>query len=48
MTPKSKGESKPAADDEGESESIPGGKNYITPDGFERLMPHMVFLELAL
>jgi transcription elongation factor GreB len=26
-----------AADDEAETESVPGGKNYITPDGFERL-----------
>jgi transcription elongation factor GreB len=26
-----------AADDEEEAESVPGGKNYITPDGFERL-----------
>jgi transcription elongation factor GreB len=26
-----------AADDEEETESVPGGKNYITPDGFERL-----------
>ena len=25
------------ADDEAEAESVPGGKNYITPDGFERL-----------
>src|SRR4051812_17979621 len=24
-------------DDEEETESVPGGKNYITPDGFERL-----------
>ena len=26
-----------AADDDAETESVPGGKNYITPDGFERL-----------
>jgi transcription elongation factor GreB len=26
-----------AADDDEEAESVPGGKNYITPDGFERL-----------
>jgi transcription elongation factor GreB len=25
------------ADEDEESESVPGGKNYITPDGFERL-----------
>src|SRR4029450_5492254 len=30
-------ESNTAADDEDEAESVPGGKNYITPDGFERL-----------
>jgi transcription elongation factor GreB len=30
-------ETNTAADDEEESESVPGGKNYITPDGFERL-----------
>ncbi len=30
-------ESDTAADDDGETESVPGGKNYITPDGFERL-----------
>src|SRR4051812_21042183 len=30
-------ESSTAADDEEETESVPGGKNYITPDGFERL-----------
>jgi transcription elongation factor GreB len=29
-------ETNTAADDE-ETESVPGGKNYITPDGFERL-----------
>ena len=29
-------ETNAAADDE-ETESVPGGKNYITPDGFERL-----------
>ena len=26
-----------AADEDEEAESVPGGKNYITPDGFERL-----------
>jgi transcription elongation factor GreB len=30
-------ESKTAADDGDETESVPGGKNYITPDGHERL-----------
>src|SRR5690242_4916214 len=30
-------ESNTAADDDAETESVPGGKNYITPDGFERL-----------
>jgi transcription elongation factor GreB len=30
-------ESNAAADDDEETESVPGGKNYITPDGHERL-----------
>ena len=30
-------ESNTAADDDEETESVPGGKNYVTPDGFERL-----------
>src|SRR5215510_6154783 len=30
-------ETNAAADDDEETESVPGGKNYITPDGFERL-----------
>src|SRR5262245_36005881 len=30
-------ETNTAADDDEETESVPGGKNYITPDGFERL-----------
>jgi transcription elongation factor GreB len=30
-------ESNTSADDEEATESVPGGKNYITPDGFERL-----------
>jgi transcription elongation factor GreB len=30
-------ETNAAADDDAETESVPGGKNYITPDGFERL-----------
>jgi transcription elongation factor GreB len=30
-------ETNTAADDDTETESVPGGKNYITPDGFERL-----------